>query len=238
MMGFSPAGVSAAGVPAGVPLDLEDMVPEHGHRWSSETLRSTMNTEPNPLSPSISIVPTDPGHAVSLCEAVGEVARERRWLAAVEAFTEGETQLFVQLNRAAGVPQFVALCGPKVVGWCDIVRLYPYPGYEHNGRLGMGVLAPWRGQGLGRGLLDQALSAALAAGFRRVELEVYASNTAALALYQRCGFVVEGVKRAMRVLDGRVDDVVLMARAITDGPPEVLSNTAVLRESSAWKVTL
>jgi hypothetical protein len=49
---------------------------------------------------------------------------------------------------------------------------------------------------------------------------------------------VEGVKRAMRVLDGRVDDVVVMARAITDGPPEVLSNTVVLRESSAWKVTL
>jgi RimJ/RimL family protein N-acetyltransferase len=159
-------------------------------------------------------------------------------LAAVEAFTEGETQLFVQLNQAAGVPQFVALCGPKVVGWCDIVRLYPYPGYEHNGRLGMGVLAPWRGQGLGRGLLDQALSAALAAGFRRVELEVYASNAAALALYQRCGFVVEGVKRGMRVLDGRVDDVVLMARAMTDGPPEVLSNTVVLGESSARKVTL
>jgi putative acetyltransferase len=91
---------------------------------------------------------------------------------------------------------------------------------------------------LGRGLLDQALSAALAAGFRRVELEVYASNAAALALYQRCGFVVEGVKRGMRVLDGRVDDVMLMARAMTDGPPEVLSNTVVLGESSARKVTL
>lgn len=197
-----------------------------------------MNTGPKPLSPGISIVPTHPGHAVSLCEAVGQVARERRWLAAVEAFTEGETHLFVQLNQAAGVPQFVALCGPKVVGWCDIVRLYPYPGYEHNGRLGMGVLAPWRGQGLGRGLLDQALSVAWGAGFRRVELEAYASNTAALNLYQSRGFVVEGIKRAMRVLDGRVDDVVLMARPMTDGSPGFVSQSGPLSESSSGQSSI
>ena len=187
-----------------------------------ETRRSPMKTRLNALPPSISIVPTSVGHAVSLCEAVGEVARERRWLVAVEGFSESETRLFVQLNQAAGVPQFVALCGLTVVGWCDIVRLYPHPGYEHNGRLGIGVVAAWRGQGLGRGLLDQALSAASGAGFRRVELEVYASNTAALSLYKSCGFTVEGVKRAMRLLDGRVDDVVLMACSMTNGSPEAL----------------
>jgi ribosomal protein S18 acetylase RimI-like enzyme len=197
-----------------------------------------MDTGQKPPPPSISILSTEPGHAVSLCQAVGEVAQERRWLAAVEGFTEGETQLFVQLNQAAGVPQFVALCGPKVIGWCDIVRLYPYPGYEHNGRLGMGVLAPWRGQGVGRRLLDRALSAAFGAGFRRVELEVYASNIAAVSLYQSRGFGVEGVKRAMRVLDGRVDDVVLMARPTADGFPEVVSHAVDLRESSPLKVTL
>jgi ribosomal protein S18 acetylase RimI-like enzyme len=176
-----------------------------------------MNKGLKSLPPSISIVPTALGHAVSLCQAVGEVARERRWLAAVEAFSEVETHLFIQLNQSAGVPQFVALCETTVVGWCDIVRLYPHPGYEHNGRLGIGVRAAWRGQGLGRCLLDHALSAARGAGFRRVELEVYASNTGALSLYTRCGFVVEGVKRAMRILDGRVDDVVLMACPVGEG---------------------
>ena len=187
-----------------------------------ETRRLPMKTGLKALPPSISIVPTSVGHAVSLCEAVGEVARERRWLVAVEGFSESETRLFVQLNQAAGVPQFVALCGLTVVGWCDIVRLYPHPGYEHNGRLGIGVVAAWRGRGLGRGLLEQALSAASGAGFRRVELDVYASNTAALSLYKSCGFTVEGVKRAMRLLDGRVDDVVLMACSMTDGSPEAL----------------
>lgn len=128
-----------------VSLDLRGRLPEQRLRRVSETQRTPMNTAQKPLPSGISIVSTEPGHAVSLCEAVGEVARERRWLAAVEAFQESETQLFVQLNQTAGVPQFVALYGPKVVGWCDKVRLYPYPGYEHNARLGMGVLAPWMG---------------------------------------------------------------------------------------------
>jgi len=112
--------------------------------------RLPMKTGLKALPPSISIGPTSAGHAVSLCEAVGEVARERRWLVAVEGFSESETRLFVQLNQAAGVPQFVALCGLTVVGWCDIVRLYFHPGYEHNGRLGIGVVEAWRGQGLAR----------------------------------------------------------------------------------------
>ena len=188
-----------------------------------------METQPFPARPArpapgvgalpagVVLVPTEPGHAPALREALGSVARERRWLAAVEPFSEAETRAFIRINRLAGVPQFVAVAGPLVVGWCDIVRLYPHPGYEHNGRLGMGVVEGWRGRGLGRALIDRALGMAPEAGFERVELEVYGSNTAALALYRAFGFQVEGLKRAMRRLDGRVDDVVCMARRFDPG---------------------
>lgn len=176
-------------------------------------------TQPDPTTdPSrVLIVPTRPSHASSLREALGEVARERRWLATVEPFSEVETRAFIEVNRSAGSPLFVAVLDATVVGWCDIVRLYPFPGYEHNGRLGMGVVAGWRGRGLGGRLLDRALDAAPGAGFRRVELEVYASNTAAIALYRRRGFEIEGVKRGIRILDGRVEDVVCMARPVGGG---------------------
>jgi ribosomal protein S18 acetylase RimI-like enzyme len=199
-------------------LDLETLDSDLATRCCVETWSSrSMSSIPVGWPPEVLIRPTDPSHAASLCQAVGEVARERRWLAAVEPFSEAETRMFVQLNRAVGVPQFVAVCGMEVIGWCDVVRLYSYPGYEHNGRLGMGVISGWRGRGLGRALLDRALEAAPAAGFRRVELEVYASNTTALRLYRSRGFEVEGVKRAMRILDGQVDDVVCMARSVGEG---------------------
>lgn len=46
----------------------------------------------------------------------------------------------------------------------------------------------------------------------RVELEVFASNTRAIRLFEGVGFAREGVKRQARLLDGRADDVVCMAR--------------------------
>jgi ribosomal protein S18 acetylase RimI-like enzyme len=164
-----------------------------------------------PLPEGISVVPIRVEHIDSFWEAVGSVARERRWLMGVDAYPKDATEAFVRTNIEARNPQFVALRDGRVVGWCDIVPLAAFPGFEHNGRLGMGVLAGWRGCGIGGALIDAAMAAAPAAGFTRIELEAYASNTAALALYERRGFVIEGTKRGVRILDGRTEDLVCMA---------------------------
>jgi RimJ/RimL family protein N-acetyltransferase len=64
-------------------------------------------------------------------------------------------------------------------GWCDIVR-NPIEGFRHVGRLGMGLLPEYRGRGLARHLAVQTIRAALTAGMERIELEIFASNEAAL----------------------------------------------------------
>ena len=87
----------------------------------------------------------------------------------------------------------------------------PYAGHRHTGSLGMGLLPAYRGRGLGARLLDEALSGAFAQGLTRIELEVYRSNRAAIALYERRGFAHEGCKRRGRQLDGEVDDILCMA---------------------------
>jgi ribosomal protein S18 acetylase RimI-like enzyme len=97
-----------------------------------------------------------------------------------------------------------------VVGWVDIERV-AWEGMRHVGRLGMGLLPEFRGRGLGRMLLQAALTAAAHAGLRRVELEVYASNGPAIALYRAMGFDDEGRKVGARELDGRPDDLLVMA---------------------------
>lgn len=75
----------------------------------------------------------------------------------------------------------------------------------------MGVLSDFRGQGIGQGLIAHALNAARAGGLERVELEVFASNMPAIQLYEKVGFIVEGIKRKARKLDGLYDDIVEMA---------------------------
>lgn len=54
----------------------------------------------------------------------------------------------------------------------------------------MGVATPLRGQGLGRVMLDEVLTAARARGDRAVTLEAIEGNLPALRLYTSCGFAV------------------------------------------------
>ena len=57
-------------------------------------------------------------------------------------------------------------------------------GLLHN----LGVVPEFRGQGLGKRLVGQALEAFRGAGVRRVALEVSANNPGAVRMYKRLGF--------------------------------------------------
>ncbi len=80
---------------------------------------------------------------------------------------------------------------------------------------GLAVDPGRRGEGIGRALVDAAAREAAARGARRLTLRVLGPNAAARGLYERAGFVVEGVLRDEFHLDGRYVDDVLMARDLT-----------------------
>ena len=75
----------------------------------------------------------------------------------------------------------------------------------------MGLLPDWRGRGLGRRLIEAALTQARGLGFKRVELDVYADNTRAGTLYEQVGFIREGVQRDASLIDGVYRDAIMMA---------------------------
>jgi ribosomal protein S18 acetylase RimI-like enzyme len=156
------------------------------------------------------VSPIELRHIESFGDCVGEVARERRYLAIVDAFPPEQNALWVAVNRARGNPLFVALDGERVVGWCEI-RREALPGREHSGSLGVGVRAAYRRLGLGRRLMDIAIATAWQRGFARIELWVRSPNAVAIALYTRLGFVEEGRRRDAVRLDGGSEDEVLMA---------------------------
>lgn len=76
----------------------------------------------------------------------------------------------------------------------------------------MALLPEHRGRGLGRLLLDRALGWARARDdLHKVTLQVWPHNQAALALYRRAGFLVEGYRHAhWRRANGELWDVVEM----------------------------
>ena len=159
---------------------------------------------------SIEIVPIEKRYIAGFRQVLDDVARERRWLAMLEAPPLPRVRSFVRNGLANGMVQFVALDGGTVVGWCD-VNPKTHPTLRHSGVLGMGVAATHRGQGIGSALLRTTLDAAVGRGLTRVELVVRADNAAAIALYQRHGFEVEGRLRDYMIVDGVPHDALQMA---------------------------
>ncbi len=159
---------------------------------------------------SVAILPIAEAHAEGFHACLDTVAREKKYLAQVEALPLERVQGFVRESVASDAAQFVAVDGSIVVGWCDI-----FPGWahaiEHCGSVGMGLLPAYRGRGIGQQLLSACLAKAKSKGITRVELEARADNERAIKLYERLGFKREALKRHGMRFDGVYYDSVQMS---------------------------
>lgn len=146
----------------------------------------------------------------SLNSALDSVARERKYLSFLEGPSLDMSRAFIGDLIARGLPYYVAEADGNIVGWCDI-QVDPQQATAHSGTLGIGIIASHRGYGIGPALMQACLDKAREIGLTRVQLTVREDNHPAIALYQKLGFVQEGVHvNAVRV-DGVYTDMLSMA---------------------------
>ncbi|HEU4351929.1 MAG TPA: GNAT family N-acetyltransferase [Burkholderiales bacterium] len=157
-----------------------------------------------------SVVPIAEQHIDGFWAALESVARERRYLALLEAPPPDECRKFVAQNIRQGHPHYVALVADQLVGWCDALPHWPST-RAHAAVLGLGVVAAFRGRGIGTALLRATLECARAVGLTRIELGVRENNERVVALYERFGFVREGIQRNAICIDGKYETLLSMA---------------------------
>jgi ribosomal protein S18 acetylase RimI-like enzyme len=133
------------------------------------------------------IVPIAEEHISGFWAAVDTVARESGFLASLEGPKIEMSRAFVLESLRENRPHFVALHKSTVIGWCDISPLRRSL-HAHVGVLGMGVLAEFRGHGVGKALILAAIEKAKAIGLTRIELMVREENKRAITLYETCRF--------------------------------------------------
>lgn len=110
----------------------------------------------------------------------------------------------------------VAELGGEIVGQIGLTA-YEVPRRKHVATLGMAVSAAHQGSGIGSELMAAVLDLTDNwMNVKRVELEVYAANDAAVALYKKFGFEVEGTLRQYAFRDGQYVDALAMARLKDD----------------------
>jgi ribosomal protein S18 acetylase RimI-like enzyme len=146
------------------------------------------------------IIAIEEKHVEGFWDAVDCVARERKYLAFLEGPPIHTTKSFVLRNIHDNWPHVIAISGEKIIDWCDITPL-DRPIFAHIGSLGIGVLSPYRGHGIGEALIKIALQKAKEKGLTRIELTVRENNKAAIALYKKLGFLVEGIHKNSVFID-------------------------------------
>ncbi len=175
--------------------------------WPTATHASPANVE---------IVPFGRAHLAGFHAAVDSVAKERRYLAMLEAPSFSRTRRLVLDSLKAGAVHVVAVADGEVIGWCDL-RPKTAPTLRHSAVLGMGIVTAFRGRGIGSRMLAATLELAPVRGIQRAELIVRSDNVAAIRLYRRFGFADEGTCRCYLRVDGVDYDALLMAR-LDSGP--------------------
>jgi RimJ/RimL family protein N-acetyltransferase len=162
----------------------------------------------------VQIVYANEKYFKSFHEALASVAKERIYIEMLEPPRLEDVAVFqMGLIQKKGPTFYAVNENEQVVGWADI---FPEdnPRQNHRGSLGMGIISEYRGQGIGTRLLQAVLKQAKEFGLEKVELNVYTSNTNAIKLYRKLGFVEEGLIKKYRKLDGKYFDCLIMAKEV------------------------
>jgi putative acetyltransferase len=156
---------------------------------------------------------TDAAALVALAEAVSR--EDGRWILTTESWRSirDERRYLKTVRRHPDAAVFVAEEDGVVLARLSLAR-DPHPASRHVADLGLMVAVAARRRGIGRMLLDEAVTWARGAGVHKLELHVFPWNEPALRLYESFGFEREGYRKRHYERDGEWVDAILMAYAV------------------------
>jgi phosphinothricin acetyltransferase len=108
--------------------------------------------------------------------------------------------------------RLVAELDGAVVAWAALTPVSGRCVYAGVAEVSVYVGAEARGRGVGRRLLTALVEASEEAGFWTLQAGIFARNAASIALHERCGFRMVGVRERIGALRGEWLDTVLMER--------------------------
>jgi phosphinothricin acetyltransferase len=102
--------------------------------------------------------------------------------------------------------------GDEILGWVAVRQVSPRPVYTGVVEHSLYIAAGARGQGVGKALLQALINSTEAAGIWTLQSGVFPENTASLALHEKCGFRVVGVRERVANHHGMWRDDILIER--------------------------
>ena len=108
--------------------------------------------------------------------------------------------------------RLVARAGGRVVGWAALSKVSERCAYGGVAEVSVYVAADARGRGVGRRLLEELVRSSEEAGVWTLQAGIFPENVASIAVHERCGFRLVGVREKLGKLRGAWRDVAQLER--------------------------
>lgn len=108
--------------------------------------------------------------------------------------------------------RLVSVDGEQVTGWAALSRVSSRCVYAGVAEVSVYVAANRRGQHIGRRLLEALVAQSEQRGLWTLQAGIFPENLASIAVHERCGFRVVGVREKLGEMNGRWRDVLLLER--------------------------
>ncbi|MBM7867346.1 GNAT family N-acetyltransferase [Heliomicrobium gestii] len=102
-----------------------------------------------------------------------------------------------------------------IAGWLSFQSFYGRPAYDGTVEVSIYVAEAFRGKGIGRFLLQQAIEAAPSMGVHTLLGFIFAHNEPSLGLFEAFGFSRWGHLPRVAILDGLERDLIICGRRVT-----------------------
>lgn len=124
---------------------------------------------------------------------------------------EKEAEFLAKKSENPRSIEILAFLGEKLVGSAGFDAVNSVAKLQHRAEFGVSVLKDYWGLGIGAALTSACVDCAKQAGYTQLELDVIAENAAAIALYEKHGFVEFGRNpRGFRLRNGEYQELVHM----------------------------
>ena len=120
----------------------------------------------------------------------------------ITATEEKETE-YLRANREdPHMTMIVCEIDEKIAGTCHLSCKTKIKN-RHRGRIGIALLQPYWGMGIGTALFKELITLGREKGLEQLELEVFEGNERGIALYEKMGFrIAASIPNAVKLKDG------------------------------------
>ena len=150
----------------------------------------------------------------AIVEVYNQVIPGRMVTADLEPVTVESRLAWFHSHNSTTRPLYVWAENNEVIGWLSFRDFYGRPAYRHTAEIAIYIHENYRGKGLGKTLLQEAVTQAPALQIHTLLGFIFAHNLPSIKLFQKFDFQTWAHLPEVAVLDNDLRDLVILGRKL------------------------